>query len=428
MSRAPRDLAELEHWSESLTRSRERRARQEWGRRRVDVLGTSVVDLERLSGARDIADETAWILSLGRSRARRRAAQLCLVPTSTRARRLSIGTLAALSVGPTASIASTALPAGTGTGSAEAAAPTAVLSSGEEGRRVAQLQQLLGISTDGVYGPATEAAVRSFQASHGLTADGVAGSRTIAALSGRESAFAGVSSTLAGETTSTGPAASEAPSSPTGAAEETAPASGSRAAIGQEAVQATSAPAREREAERAAVERLQHAMRLPVDGDFGPATEEAVRRLQARHGLSADGVVGPETWSVLGIDSVEMLKPPASALARHHDAAVASTSSRSGSYGFFPAPGTSYSVGEEPEIAARLNALGEALHLHLVGISGYRTPEHSVAVGGSADDPHTRGEASDTPGVEGVSEATLRSYGLTRPFAGASEADHIQLG
>jgi peptidoglycan hydrolase CwlO-like protein len=98
-----------------------------------------------------------------------------------------------------------------------------------------------------------------------------------------------------------------------------------------------------------------------------------------------------------------------------------------GEYGFFPAAGTNYSVGEEPQIAARLNTLGKALHLHLIGISGYRTPQHSVEVGGFANDPHTRGEASDTPGVEGVPEATLNRFGLTRPFPGAAEADHIQL-
>lgn len=98
-----------------------------------------------------------------------------------------------------------------------------------------------------------------------------------------------------------------------------------------------------------------------------------------------------------------------------------------GVYGFFPAAGTDYGVNEEPELAARLDALGIALHLHLIGISGYRSPEHSVAVGGFADDPHTRGEASDTPGVEGVPESVLEHFGLERPFPGAHEADHIQL-
>jgi peptidoglycan hydrolase CwlO-like protein len=97
-----------------------------------------------------------------------------------------------------------------------------------------------------------------------------------------------------------------------------------------------------------------------------------------------------------------------------------------GPSGFFPAAGTNYSVGQEPIIAARLDALGRALQLQLTGISGYRTPQHSVEVGGFADDPHTQGIASDTPGVEGVPEATLARFCLTRPFPGPREADHIQ--
>ncbi|MFZ1994803.1 MAG: hypothetical protein WAU75_11890 [Solirubrobacteraceae bacterium] len=97
-----------------------------------------------------------------------------------------------------------------------------------------------------------------------------------------------------------------------------------------------------------------------------------------------------------------------------------------GEWGFFQAAGTNYSVNEEPVLAARLDALGQSLHLHLIGISGYRTPQHSVEVGGFANDPHTQGIASDTPGVEGVPEATLLQFCLTRPFGGAREADHIQ--
>ena len=97
-----------------------------------------------------------------------------------------------------------------------------------------------------------------------------------------------------------------------------------------------------------------------------------------------------------------------------------------GEFGFFPAAGTNYSVGEEPIIAARLDLMGRILQLHLIGVSGYRTPQHSVEVGGFANDPHTQGLASDTPGVEGVPEGTLERFCLTRPFAGAREADHIQ--
>jgi hypothetical protein len=98
-----------------------------------------------------------------------------------------------------------------------------------------------------------------------------------------------------------------------------------------------------------------------------------------------------------------------------------------GGVGFTPGPGTDYTVGEEPQIATRLDTLGRALSIRLTGISGYRSPQHSVAVGGFSDDPHTRGEASDTDGAQGIPEATLEQYGLTRPFPGAHEANHIQL-
>ena len=98
-----------------------------------------------------------------------------------------------------------------------------------------------------------------------------------------------------------------------------------------------------------------------------------------------------------------------------------------GKYGFFQGPGTNYSFGDEPKIVARLDALGKAIHAHLIGISGYRTPQHSVAVGGFPNDPHTRGEASDTLGTESIAEVILNKFGLTRPFSAFSERDHIQL-
>jgi peptidoglycan hydrolase-like protein with peptidoglycan-binding domain len=47
---------------------------------------------------------------------------------------------------------------------------------------VRALQQKLGVTADGVYGPRTRAAVKRFQRANGLTPDGVAGPQTLAAL------------------------------------------------------------------------------------------------------------------------------------------------------------------------------------------------------------------------------------------------------
>jgi Peptidase M15 len=107
--------------------------------------------------------------------------------------------------------------------------------------------------------------------------------------------------------------------------------------------------------------------------------------------------------------------------------------------GFVADPGTVQDVGQLPQLTARLNSLARALHVTIYGISGYRTPAHSVAVGGFADDPHTKGEAEDI-GVNSllrssaaqISEADLAQYGLYRPFdptddPGNTEVNHIQL-
>jgi hypothetical protein len=102
--------------------------------------------------------------------------------------------------------------------------------------------------------------------------------------------------------------------------------------------------------------------------------------------------------------------------------------------GFVADPGVVVSGGDLPAIASRLDSLAKRKGITIYAISGYRTPAHSVAVGGFANDPHTQHEAVDI-GVNSqlrasaaqLTDADLASVGLTRPFPGAQEINHIQL-
>jgi peptidoglycan hydrolase-like protein with peptidoglycan-binding domain len=326
-----RDLAVLDPWEASYSRSRSRRERA--GKRRdagqfpPSLSALLGVRGKRSTNARDLAATDPWELSLGRSRARRRAEKLRFVPASTRAKRISLGALVALSAGPTAGLADASGPT-----SAPADSPTTtehiiVLSEGDEGRQVELLQRALGIAVDGVFGPATEEAVQQFQAHHGLTIDGILGPQTSAALRGRTPARASAADVSSGKEASS-----------------------------------------DEGSEGGAVARLQSALHLTADGNFGPETEDAVRRLQARHGLTVDGVVGPATWSVISVSGEETLTPPASALAEshhhsHHHSASASSSEAS-----------SEGTASGGNAVARLQS---ALHLTADGTFG---PETEAAV------------------------------------------------
>jgi peptidoglycan hydrolase-like protein with peptidoglycan-binding domain len=344
MSGPTRDLAIDDLWLASLERSRARRARAARGRvpHNASAGGT-------LTALLDARDEDAWHLSLGRSRARRRAAELRFVPAGSRAKRASLGALAAFTVGPTATLAS-----GQGTPAASPPNPepatttehTIVLSSGAEGRQVQLLQQALGgVSVDGIFGAETEEAVRRLQAGRGLAVDGVAGPLTLAALRGEaNTAFAAnFEPSAPGEATTpaaggTQAVAASAPASEqeseAGAPQETeaSPPSEGEASTQDGEPSAAAEPSEKGEAD--AVSRLQKALRLSTDGSFGPETEAAVRRLQARHGLTVDGVVGPATWGLLGIHAQEALTPPPSALPQthhssHHQALAATSDTAS---------------------------------------------------------------------------------------------------
>lgn len=57
-----------------------------------------------------------------------------------------------------------------------------LLRRGSRGAAVKRLQEGLGISADGAFGPGTEKAVKAFQQANGLAADGIAGPKTLAKL------------------------------------------------------------------------------------------------------------------------------------------------------------------------------------------------------------------------------------------------------
>jgi peptidoglycan hydrolase-like protein with peptidoglycan-binding domain len=286
---------------------------------------------------RDLSDAEPWELSLGRSRARRRAQQLLFVPTKSRVRRISLGTLVALTAGPAASLGDANGVSNSGAPSPAPPTPTTttkheiVLTTGSTGRQVRLLQQALHVKVDGTYGPETEMAVRTFQASRSLTVDNIVGPKTKAALADGEPAIIAsnkVHEEVSGET---------------------------------EVV--------------SDVRIVQSALKVSVDGDFGPETETAIRSFQKQHGLHIDGIVGPETWGALGDHGKAMLTPPPSALPQPKagPAAHVSTVAAAASVNGHARTADISTGGAAPHPGSYVRTLQEALHVAVDGEFGPQT-------------------------------------------------------
>lgn len=123
----------------------------------------------------------------------------------------------------------------------------AILKRGLAGDPVKVLQQKLGVPTDGEFGAGTEAALKKYQQESGLKVDGVAGPDTFVQMGLHELILLKVGTS--GET----------------------------------------------------VRRLQQALGVTADGQFGSGTEKAVKDFQQKNGLAADGIAGPATLAKMNI-------------------------------------------------------------------------------------------------------------------------------
>jgi peptidoglycan hydrolase-like protein with peptidoglycan-binding domain len=261
---------------------------------------------------RDLAHPDPWLDSLARSRARRAAAGR-RGDMLTGRRPASLVALMAVTVPPAAGVSGAVGAAAPAT----AAARTPVLKRGSHGAGVARVQRALGLTPDGVFGPATARAVKRWQRAHGLTADGVVGAATRAAL-GAAAARGGhhvhvparaarrvqrllglrVDGIFGPQTR----AALTAFQRAHGLTVDGLPGPQSFAAL--EAARGHGASG----GEGPTVAHLQRLLGVGADGVFGPQTRAAVKGFQAAHGLAADGVVGPATWAALGVRSSRILK------------------------------------------------------------------------------------------------------------------------
>ena len=111
----------------------------------------------------------------------------------TRRKHVSAALATAVFAGPTAPLAAAQLAGGPSAAiAAESPANRAIeiregglpLSSGSQGALVSQVQRVLGVSVDGIFGPETDQAVRRFQYASKLQVDGIVGPTTWAALFG----------------------------------------------------------------------------------------------------------------------------------------------------------------------------------------------------------------------------------------------------
>lgn len=123
----------------------------------------------------------------------------------------------------------------------------AVLIRGLKGEPVRRLQEKLGVTADGDFGPGTEKALKAYQKENGLAVDGIAGPDTFSHMKLFELVL--LRRGTKGET----------------------------------------------------VKKMQQALGISADGIFGKGTEKSVKAYQKENGLDADGMVGPKTLALMDL-------------------------------------------------------------------------------------------------------------------------------
>ena len=289
--------------------------------------------LAQPAGVRDLGRVEYWELSRERSRRRREARNLPRVARGP-ASRMSLA-LAAASIG--APVAIGAAGAQRAVASTSSTTVSLSLGRGSTGALVRALQQKLGISADGVFGPQTVRAVKQFQRTHGIRSTGFVGTLTTRALG----LTSGSASTAAVRSASSGGGSSVhgLRQGATGAAVRALqqrlgitadgvfgartlaaviafqrgkgiPATGYVGSLTTKALQSSSTPASTAAAGAKRISMdpdvaraMQQKLGVAADGVVGPRTIAAVRSFQAAHGLTVDGVPGPATLSAMGISA-----------------------------------------------------------------------------------------------------------------------------
>ena len=148
-----------------------------------------------------------------------------------------------------------------------------VFGPGSTGDKVREIQSIVGVPQDGIYGPQTTQAVRDWQSNLNIAADGVWGPTTAGAT---YDLFVFLHNLDA-----------VAPSNPWLEALNNAKSQILRSGSTGDAVKIAQG--------------LLNAKGYPLvsDGIFGSETDAATRQCQSDNGLGVDGIIGPDTWQVL---------------------------------------------------------------------------------------------------------------------------------